>query len=175
MTLAEDTVRLPNNLETSYLRIVPVKNHSVGVIAINAKNEILLQREYSYPPDKILWQLPGGGMNSGESIKRAALRELREESNLTAKKIKTIGFFYVDNRRSDAKQYIVVCRDLKYCLGVADPEEFIENVWVSLDNLNKLIADGEIQNMNLLAALSLWKHVKLPKSVNNLSTLFVGY
>lgn len=117
MTLAEDTVRLPNNLETSYLRIVPVKNHSVGVIAINAKNEILLQREYSYPPDKILWQLPGGGMNSGESIKRAALRELREESNLTAKKIKSIGFFYADNRRSDVKTIYCSLSRLKVLFG----------------------------------------------------------
>lgn len=160
MSLAEDKVKLPNNKEVSYLIELPGRNHSVTVIAINSVGELLLQREYSYPPNEILWQLPGGGMNDGETIETAALRELSEESNLTAQSTKFIGYFYTNNRRSDQKQYVVVCKDLKEEKGKADPEEFIESEWVSIDTLNKLIANGEIYNMNLLAAIQLWSQSK---------------
>ena len=163
MRLFEDRVMLPNNKEVDYLRMA-LDNHGVAVIAINQKNEILLQREYSYPPDEIMWQLPGGGMESGESIEAAALRELSEESNITAALTKVIGFFYTNNRRSDQKQYVVVCKDLKDEPGTADQEEFIESKWLSLKEINKLVIAGEIVNMNLLAALHLFEKTYLSKN-----------
>lgn len=164
MRLSEDRVMLPNKKEIDYLRIMPVDNHAVAAIAINQKNEILLQREYSYPPDEIMWQLPGGGMESGESIEAAALRELREESNITAALTEVIGFFYANNRRSDQKQYVVVCKDLKDEPGTADQEEFIESKWLGLEEINKLVSTGEIVNMNLLAALHLFEKTYLSKN-----------
>ena len=71
LQLAEDTVALPNGKEISYLREAPAKTHSVAIIAINADGHILLQKEYSYPPNTALWQLPGGAIESGESISKA--------------------------------------------------------------------------------------------------------
>ena len=71
LQLAEDTVALPNGKEISYLREAPAKTHSVAIIAINADGHILLQKEYSYPPNTVLWQLPGGAIESGESISKA--------------------------------------------------------------------------------------------------------
>lgn len=54
MHLVEDTVRLPDGKEIEYLRFAPYKTHSVAILAINEKQELLLQKEYSYPPDAIL-------------------------------------------------------------------------------------------------------------------------
>lgn len=110
LQLAEDTVALPNGKEISYLREAPAKTHSVAIIAINADGHILLQKEYSYPPNTVLWQLPGGAIESGESIIDAARRELAEESGFTANSCTVIGSYYLNNRRSDRKQFVIVCR-----------------------------------------------------------------
>lgn len=158
ISISEDTVRLPNGKTTSYIRQLPNQPHSVAVIALNKKNELLLQREYSYPPDEIMWQLPGGAIEAGETVKQAALRELSEESGYSAKKAVIIGSFYTNNRRSDQKQYIVLCRGLFERKLAEDPDEFIESHWLPLNDVRAMIKKGEIQNINLLAGLSLWQH-----------------
>ena len=85
----------------------------------------------------------------------AANRELSEESGYTARDSRVLGAFYVNNRRSDRKQYVVLCRDLIEEKRPSDPEEFIESMWLPLPKLQQLITDGKITNMNMLAALQL--------------------
>lgn len=156
MVLVEDTVELPDGKVTSYLRHMPAKTHSVAVIAVNEKQEILLQKEYSYPPNRVMWQLPGGGVKDGEDVTTAANRELSEEADVVGKNCQVIGSYYVNNRRSDEKQYLVQCTDLESKSGKRDDVEFLENQWVPISELRGMIAKGEFDNMYLLAALNVW-------------------
>lgn len=172
MQLVEDTVELPNGKTASYVRHAPAKARSVAVIAINERQEILLQKEYSYPPDSIMWQLPGGGAGEQEDIVVAANRELSEESGLMARFSKVLGWFYINSRRSDEKQYVVLCKDLQSKTAQSDDEEFIETHWVAVAELRSMITKGEFQNMPLLAALNLWFCVSGPKfSANSLDEI----
>lgn len=156
MHLIEDEVQLPDGRTAHYLRFAPSTSHSVTVIAINEGGEVLLQQEYSYPPDEVLWQLPGGSIEKDEDIIEAAKRELSEESGFTAQDATLLGYFYTNNRRSDQKQYVVVCRNLQSHQAESDPEEFIESTWVSVDSIKQMIRAGEFRNINLLAALNMW-------------------
>jgi ADP-ribose pyrophosphatase len=160
MVLTEDEVTLPNGKTVSYLRESPSLQHSVTTIALNGRNEILLQREYSYPPNEVMWQLPGGAINVDEDIMAAAKRELSEESGYTATKVTNLGYYYTNNRRSDRKQYVVLCEDLSLHKETEDPEEFIRSEWVSIPKLHDMITNGNFNNINLLAALNLWFHSK---------------
>lgn len=156
MRLVEDKIELPNGQSSEYLRVAPAATHSVAIIALNDTGEILLQQEYSYPPDRIMWQLPGGAVEEGEDILDAAKRELHEESDIIATNCKIIGSYYINNRRSDEKQYLAVCSGLRQQAGVRDPEEFIESYWVPIATLTTMIAEDTFDNMFLLAALNLW-------------------
>ncbi len=156
MKIVEDEVELPNGEHAMYIRQAPAVHHSVAVIAINARDEILIQKEYSYPPDEILYQLPGGKADNGEDTIQAANRELSEESGYVASDCRIVGSYYVDNRRSDKKQYVVVCKNLKIHKLQHDDEEFIESQWLSYDAIKKLIKNGEITNVNMLASLQLF-------------------
>jgi ADP-ribose pyrophosphatase len=158
LKVTEDRLRLPNGRETNYVRHAPTKDHSVAVIALNTKNQILIQQEYSYPPNKVMWQLPGGSMNAGETIKAAAKRELAEESGYSAKKATILGSFYIHNRLSDKKQYVVLCTELFKHKLPEDEDEFIESYWLSKRQVTAMITKGKLDNINLLAALNLWFH-----------------
>ena len=51
-----------------------------GSIVYSEEKILLIRR--GAEPEKGLWSLPGGRVQKGESIRHAALRELKEESNL---------------------------------------------------------------------------------------------
>jgi 8-oxo-dGTP diphosphatase len=53
----------------------------------NADNKILLVEGYTRG-----WEFPGGYVNSGESIKDAAKREVKEESGIEIEKVTIIGY-----------------------------------------------------------------------------------
>lgn len=72
----------------------------VGVVCLKGDQVLLIKR--GKPPRKGEWSIPGGRIEPGETEKKAALRELGEETGITAKladKIETLdakfeGFHY---------------------------------------------------------------------------------
>ena len=156
LTVLENRVLLPNDKEDTYVMIAPNREDSVIIIAINSKNELILQKEYSYPPDQIMWQLPGGSMNKGESVEQAAKRELAEESGYGAKKTIVLGYYYTQNRLSNQKQFVVLCTDIYDYKLDEDADEFIETYWLSKKKITAMIKTRDINNINTLAALNIW-------------------
>lgn len=158
LTLVEDQVRLPTGATISYVRLPPGAGDGVTIVALDDAERVLVQREYSYPPNEIMWQLPGGAVEPDEDVFAAAERELREESGVSADVVERVGSFYMHNRRSDARMHVVQCTGLH--LGEPEPEdaEFIENHWFTVIEVHDLVSNGEIVNATMLAALNLWFH-----------------
>jgi len=67
IVLAEDEVELPDGKRSSYLRQVYQGKGGVIIICQNG-GKVLIQREYSYPVDDILYQFPGGKIEPGEIV-----------------------------------------------------------------------------------------------------------
>lgn len=158
IVVIEDTVKLPNGESTDYIKFEGERGAST-IIAENNTGQILVQKEYSYPPDKILYQFPGGGINKGETSKIAAARELCEESDLGAD-LQEIGWFYINNRRNDAKMYVFIARNLSKLKGQKDIEEEIENYWLSDTEIDNLIEKQEICIQSALATWAIYKNYK---------------
>lgn len=152
MQLVEDEVELPSGKKIQYLR--QEYSGRGGVIVICRKDDkILVQREYSYPVDEILWQFPGGKIEADETPEQAATRELAEESGIKAENAKCIGWFYPDNRRTNARLFVVECDyvtdDEK---ARPDDTEFIESEWIENGQISQMIRRGEVRNYAMLAA-----------------------
>ena len=152
MQLVEDEVELPSGKKIQYLR--QEYSGRGGVIVICRKGDkILVQREYSYPVDEILWQFPGGKIEADETPEQAATRELAEESGIKAENAKCIGWFYPDNRRTNARLFVVECDyvtdDEK---ARPDDTEFIESEWIENGQISQMIRRGEVRNYAMLAA-----------------------
>lgn len=156
MKIVEDVIEMADGERSTYVRRAPSTDKSIAVIALNGKGELYVEQEYSYPPNEVMYQLPGGAVKSGEKLEIAANRELSEEAGYVARNVEIIGSFYVSNRWSDVRQYVAVCTGLSERSLPQDAEEFIEGEWMSLTRVRELIIAGEITNMNMLAALQLF-------------------
>lgn len=86
--------------------------------------------------------LPGGKVNKGESIKKAARREFEEETGLRAKKIVEYpgNYFFVDEMRingevTPASFRVFICSEYE---GDVRPEESGETIpeWISLTDFH---------------------------------------
>ena len=64
----------------------------VGVVVLNSENKVFVGKRKDNPIDK--WQMPQGGVDTGETLLDAAIREIYEETGIQNPKfIKPIGSF----------------------------------------------------------------------------------
>jgi 8-oxo-dGTP pyrophosphatase MutT (NUDIX family) len=152
----EDEVELPNGKVTDYVRFGS-GFRGAAVICRNDNGQILLQKEYSYPPDEFLFQFPGGAVFEGEDPIMAANRELMEEAKLRANKLELLGTYLPNCRRSDSLAYVYLGTDLVEESRQEDEEEVIESYWFSEVEIEEMIRKGEITNITVLANWVLYK------------------
>lgn len=145
----EDTVEIPSGTRTSYVRFGHEHN-AATVIARRDDGKFLVQREYSYPPNEIMWQWPGGGVPLNEDPAAGANRELAEESGFTGD-MQKIGEYCLNNRRSAARMYFFLATNPKQATKSPDPEEFIEDHWLTAKQIERLISEGNALNPHFMA------------------------
>ena len=155
LTVYEDDVELPGGLRTKYLHFGDMPD-SAMIVARRKDGKILVQKEYSYPPNEVLFQLPGGAINRDEKPEEGATREFAEEAGYTGE-LSLIGWFYVHNRRSKSKMYIYLATDLVEVAKSPDPEEALEDYWFSESEIDEMIRTNEIRNHTLLAGWAIYK------------------
>jgi putative (di)nucleoside polyphosphate hydrolase len=127
------------------------KAASVLVLRSRAgKDEILLVHK---PRTIDAWQLPQGGIEDGESLEEAALRELREETGIVAPRITWVSAvtysydFPPDFRKQDGSRprrdgqfvrFVVLVAPDEASLHV-DGQEIDDHVWVSLGEIGTYV------------------------------------
>ena len=58
---------------------LPLRN-GVGIVVLNKDNKVFVAKRIDNP--KNFWQMPQGGVDKGEDLLKAALRELEEETSI---------------------------------------------------------------------------------------------
>ena len=141
--LVNDQVRLPNG-ETSGREVI---RHigAVCIIPITDDNEVIVERQFRYPVDEVLTEIPAGKLDfKDEDRLEAAKRELREETGYTAEEWTDLGFFYPAAAYSDEKITLYMARGLHLGERELDEDEFINVVKIPLKNLVEQVMSGEI-------------------------------
>jgi len=124
----------------------------VGIIVLNNKNQVLVARRIDNP--KNFWQMPQGGIDKNENYYDAALRELKEETNITSVKLikeidkkytyilpdNLIGIIWKGKFKGQVQKWFLmrfVGDDSEININTIKPE-FLEWKWLNVDDLPKI-------------------------------------
>jgi ADP-ribose pyrophosphatase len=137
-------------------RSVVRHNGSAVMMPVDAKNRVLLVRQYRLPADQYLWELPAGRIDEGETALQAAKRELVEETGLRAKKWKKLAMFYPSPGYVEETMTIYLATELTQ--GEAQPmeDERIETKWFSRKELQELIRTNKITDAKTMIGFLHW-------------------
>lgn len=129
---------------------------SAVMMAVDAKNRVMLVRQYRLPANQLLWELPAGKTDEGETVLQAARRELIEETGLRAKKWKKLVSFFPSPGYVEEKMTIFLATDLT--AGEAQPmeDERIETRWFRKKEVRDLIASNRILDAKTMIGFLYW-------------------
>ncbi|MFC1649611.1 NUDIX hydrolase [Patescibacteria group bacterium] len=124
------------------------------VVALSDKNEIILKREYRPGVQKMVFELPAGYIEKGETPRQAALSELQDEMGYKSRKIQKVGELYRSPKRLTQVTTVFLAKDLKWKGQNLEADEHgIEISFVPYKKVVKMIKDGEIKDMATIAAI----------------------
>ncbi|OYQ33776.1 DNA mismatch repair protein MutT [Niveispirillum lacus] len=150
------TVLKPNG-DPGIYGLVHFRNHAVGVVPVDPAGFTWLVGQYRYPLQRYSWEIPEGGVPAGEDPAAGALRELREETGLTAARlIPIIGRVALSNSVSDEEGTLYVAWDLTQGDAEPDDTEELRLRRVRLRDALSMVLAGEItDSLSMLALLRL--------------------
>jgi ADP-ribose pyrophosphatase len=128
---------------------------SVGIVAITGDDKILLVRQYRYPVDAMVWEIPAGRLDAAEAPDRAARRELEEETGFTPAQIEPLSTYWTSPGFCDETMHLFRATQLSPLPARPDPDERIEVSAFAYGEMRALIARGEVREAKTLIALLL--------------------
>jgi ADP-ribose pyrophosphatase len=128
------------------------KNYST-VVPFISNDQILVIKSYRHLVNSIQIEVPSGYIEPREEPKKAALRELREETGYRANEIICVGSYTLDYTMFEQKGYIFVAYDLEYeGLQQLGTMELIEPTIMTVKQILKLLSEGKILNASSIVA-----------------------
>ena len=141
--LYHDDVALPNG-EPAQREVI---RHigAVCVIPVTDDGLAVMERQYRYPIDQVILEIPAGKLDSrDEDPELAARRELEEETGYTAKEWIPLGLFYPACAYSDEAIRMYLAKGLTKGESHRDADEFLDVELIPLKELARQVLAGEI-------------------------------
>ncbi len=140
-----DTVRLPSGNEA--VREVIRHIGAVCVIPVLENGDVVMERQYRYPLDRIILEIPAGKLDAADEDRFSAIqRELREETGYTADEWTEIGDFHPAPAYSDEFITMYMARKLRKGERHLDEDEFLDVCTVPLKDLVEDVMAGRISD-----------------------------
>lgn len=130
---------------------------SAVMMAVDARQRILLVRQYRLPADAYLWELPAGRLDPGEKPLQAAKRELVEETGYRARTWKKLVSFYASPGYVQERMTIFVATDLTEGQATPMEDERIETRWFTRREITDMIRTGKLQDAKTMLGFLLWQ------------------
>ncbi len=159
INLRVDEARLPDGTVAG--REVVEHPGGVGVLALTDNNEVLLVQQFRYPYGEILTEIPAGKRDPGEQPLTTGMRELEEETGVTADRFVPLGCVYPTPGYCDEVIHLYWATGLHQSAAHPDEDEFLDVIRMPLDTLVDAVLAGDIPDAKTqIAALKVWRMLK---------------
>ena len=149
----KDNVRLPDG-SVSYREYIKHPG-AVAVLAILDNGNLLMERQFRYPPQREFIELPAGKIDSNEDILVCAQRELLEETGYVACEWTHLATTWPCIGYADERMEYFLARGLTHQGSKLDEGEFLEVFELSVADAMKWIKQGKINDSKTILGL-LW-------------------
>jgi len=137
---------------------LPLRN-GVGIVVLNSENKVFVAKRIDNP--KNFWQMPQGGIDSGENYYEAALRELKEETSIISVELiqeidkkftyilpdHLIGIIWKGKFKGQTQKWFVMRffgSESEININTKHPE-FLDWKWISLEDLPKIAVNFKLE------------------------------
>ena len=126
----------------------------VGVLPVDRSGNIILVRQFRYPYDTELLEIPAGKLDHGaEDFTACGARELKEETGCTAGRIVPLGAQYPSPGFLTEVVHLFAALDLTEGEMQPDEDEFVEVVRLPIAEVEAMIARDEIRDAKTIVAM----------------------
>jgi ADP-ribose pyrophosphatase len=149
--IRRDELLEPGGVRTT--REMITHSGSVVILPVLADGRVLLIRQYRHAARTFLWELVAGRIDEGESPRKAAARELIEETGYRAERFRIFLDFFPSPGFLEEKMFILLADGLTE--GIAQPEkdEKIESRAYEREELEQMIQKRIIRDGKTIAGL----------------------
>jgi 8-oxo-dGTP pyrophosphatase MutT (NUDIX family) len=152
LRLREDTVIRPDGQPGIYgvVELSP----SVGIVALNDANEMAVVTQWRYTLGRMSAEIPTGGSEAHDhTMLAAAQRELREETGLSARSWRELGFIDNSNGVTNDVSHMFLATGLEAGTDAQDPAEQVVLSWLPFDRAVDHVLKGSITESVSVAAI----------------------
>jgi ADP-ribose pyrophosphatase len=127
----------------------------INIIPLTDHHQVVMIRQYRHGSREVTLEIPGGLVDAGDTPKKAAVRELLEETGYQAKRWLKLGVVNPNPALFNNRCYTFLAQDIK---KVASPKpdqtEDIEVILVPLKRIPGLISKGQIDHAMVITAFT---------------------
>ena len=153
--LRVDKAQLPNGKIAT--REVVEHNGGVCIAALTEQQELLFVRQFRYPYQEGVLELPAGKIDKGEEPLACGKRELTEETGASAQQYRSLGRLYPSPGYCGEVIHLFLATGLSFGRMNLDEDEFLEVERIPLEKAVQMVLDNEVPDAKTqVAVLKTW-------------------
>ncbi len=151
LDVTRDTVTLENG-ETAYREVI---HHSGGVcvLPLDDNGDVLFVKQFRYPFNDVLLEIPAGKREYSEDPLTCGIRELKEEVGATADEVTYLGKLYPTVAYDTEVIYMYMAKGLHFGERHLDEDEFVDVVRIPFDKAVTMAINDEIPDSKTQLAI----------------------
>jgi ADP-ribose pyrophosphatase len=131
---------------------------AAAVVAVDREQRICLVRQYRHGVADFMWEIPAGKLDAGEAPQICAVRELAEETGISAREWNSLGSYVPAAGLFTEVIHLYLARDLHAGGACPDADEELEVQWLPLEDALQKVIRGEWNDGKTALALMRAKH-----------------
>ncbi len=138
-----------------------VVEHPGGAVVLGVlpDKRIILIKQYRYPIDKFIYELPAGKLDVGEDPQVCAVRELEEETGYRPLNLELLTYIYTSPGFCSEKLYIYLAEGLQKVEQNLEEGEVLSVEFKTIDEAVDMILNGQIVDAKSIAGIMIGEKI----------------